>query len=920
MLRPLDLPTGLSKLSPYKLPAKVAANHPFENLMKEKARAISLTIIGILAIVFLYYLSGNYYIKAYSDPFVWITVAKNLNAGGYLVKMPLAYALYLRAVMTLAGPVFVFLANLPIIIISIILLLRLAFYAGTANHNKSYAYLLAATTLACLFNIDPNIFTLILNPYRDPLSYLFILLSASLFLRYNQNPRHAKTILILAAICTGLAFCVKEPSILFVFPLAIYGYCSWYYDRKIKFWPTVILFTIVLTLSVTPIFIQSYLKVGHGFLPPQSAAEKEYFPGIHFELEVLYRGLYRSLLYYWSNGGIVGIIGFVLGIYHAITSRNRIILCLFIPTVAAFYLLYSIYWSFVPRYFFIVTLFATPITAYGLLQTVTYLADFLHRPALRSKLQAALPTILAISAIYSFLANNQPYRTFQIPQALALRAATLHLIPTNATVFAAKPLCAIFSVILNIESRPLNIDLSDKVDNTLATINPILAASNQIFYTDVANKGRHEINFALIKQVTDTKPVFSLPVKQYRFDDLTDADQLITYKITAWTNTSTTCQIPATNIQPNTILQFDAKAIWNKSSPRTYAHLQINNTILTTNIHNGINYCVPDWGQFTPPYTITLLSDAPIPNDLAPTLLDPTKPIILNFMIDSQSSFRSYLTAGFFMPTNQFHGRPCARWRDTATVELPAIYPAGDQIAAIFSLRAYPIHSNAVAHPYQFIITPPSGPAQKFDHKQDTGFHAFTIHYEANANNNLATISYKELPSKTGKSTPPILDLDTILLIDTSRRLTINIGACYDSVYGLHGFYSQERFQNTFARWTKRYAEMQVLFNPDGSSYEVNVYAYNSRPTNTPPANVQLLFNDRPLEVKTTSLPETKQELYIAYIDNSWFQPTSNRFAITCKPWKPKEYLPTSDDRDLGIMLGRIEFKAVTNAAPEAVR
>ena len=74
--------------------------------------AIGGTVLGC----FLWLASGNYYVRAFSDCINWLSYARDLGHEFTHSRWPYGFPLFLRGVMALVGPYWVFLANLPVML------------------------------------------------------------------------------------------------------------------------------------------------------------------------------------------------------------------------------------------------------------------------------------------------------------------------------------------------------------------------------------------------------------------------------------------------------------------------------------------------------------------------------------------------------------------------------------------------------------------------------------------------------------------------------------------------------------------------------------------------------------------------------------------------------------------------------------
>jgi len=166
------------------LPAAPATSPPSLG----KKAVFHLLPAAVLLLSFVTFILRNWHIKAYSDPMAWINTAKAFPAILATSDLPLGYPAFLWIAMKLTGPYYVFLANLPVLALLMALIGMLAAQAARETEPADAGISVGILTAALLLGFDPDLLVYMTNPYRDPLSYVLLVGSLLLLVRYGASP------------------------------------------------------------------------------------------------------------------------------------------------------------------------------------------------------------------------------------------------------------------------------------------------------------------------------------------------------------------------------------------------------------------------------------------------------------------------------------------------------------------------------------------------------------------------------------------------------------------------------------------------------------------------------------------------------------------------------------------------------------
>ena len=411
---------------------------------------------GVLA-CFLVLALGSYSIKAYSDCHNWLVFARDFGHEFTHSRWPWGFPLYLRGVLSLVGPYWVYLANLPVMLA----LFALAGCAGLLFRRDGalripLAWAFLATWIVVL-SMDARSFIRYLNPYRDPLSYVLLLASVLLFVRSLASvpSRRRGWGVAGSGVLLGLASSVREPSILMAGPMALYGLLTWWAgrrnaaaavdnasgtipDRPFPFWTTVLAFAAGVAVALIPLLVQTYLTTHQMLVPPQASLEASVVPGAHFNAET-FRHVGGDAWTHYTDYEPWLLVLAAAGLVAAAIRRDRFALALVVPAAVVYILFYSFYWIFVVRYFYVALLFLALLGGYAL---ATLLGAIARIPRHGRAIGWLVLAAAAWASGAKILDERAQAPVHQVPQARAMAAEWLAACPADTSViYADRYLC-----------------------------------------------------------------------------------------------------------------------------------------------------------------------------------------------------------------------------------------------------------------------------------------------------------------------------------------------------------------------------------------------------------------------------------------------------------------------------------------------
>lgn len=473
-------------------------------------RVLPWLIGGIGLVCFLRLVQTSYFIRAYSDSYNWLDFARNFSREFTQSRWPYGFPLFLRAVLEVAGPYYVYLVNLPVMLVLFGLSAWFSRFWRSAV-PASWAFL---SVWVVVLAADAIHFTRYINPYRDPLSYV-LLLVAMIILVVSLSRRRVLGLLGAGAVL-GLATSVREPSILMIVPFGLHGVWVWREARgTLPFWRSVLAFLLGVGVALIPLVWQTYATTQQILLPPQSAIETQVIPGAHFNWATLSSVGGMAWDYYVKNDLWLLILAGA-GLLTAIRRRQPLLLTLILPAAIVYALFYSFYWTFFSRYFYVVVLFLVLMAGYGIHAGLEALVAW--RPGVGRRLGWGVLTLMALVSGARVLDMEVKAPLHQVPQAQAMVRELAAVLPENAVVFAPRHLCEWLDWFMPCQSYalPLPHDPRDSVPvQLLGHVESLLTSNVPLFTAYWPYKGMPQANTVPLRRLYDLEPVASFDPSVY---------------------------------------------------------------------------------------------------------------------------------------------------------------------------------------------------------------------------------------------------------------------------------------------------------------------------------------------------------------------------------------------------------------------
>ncbi len=857
------------------LPAAPATSPPSLG----KKAVFHLLPAAVLLLSFATFILRNWHIKAYSDPMAWINTAKAFPAILATSDLPLGYPAFLWLAMKLTGPYYVFLANLPVLALLMALIGMLAAHAARETEPADAGISVGILTAALLLEFDPDLLVYMTNPYRDPLSYVLLVGSLLLLVRYGASPDRGRLRLAGAGVLLGLAYGVREPSLLALGPMFLLGIL---YERRAglrAILRSACAFGAGLLAGALPLLLQTFVLRQQVAISPYSGSRGTLLPGLHgvaFPATIS-----KAAAYFLGHMGWVPVLLLLVAAGFATAQRNRTMLGL--ALLAGIYaVFYGFYWIFSSRYYYVVALCGAPLVAFGTYAATSSLLRLARRSAWTGPAFRWIVLLLSLAIGAKRLAAGSADRPFRAEQARRFTETMLSTTPLNVTIYCDRPLADVIRTLAGRSTAQLDLSNQEAVLRAYQSVRARLLANQPVFFFKTAGPAQQDPYDSLFRRHFDLLTAAEFPSADYRLENFTWGNPVSLYRIQPWSRTQTE---HALAIECPSILRLDVGQLWDDDT-RTRAELRLNGQPLTTRVQNGVHYVavLPGAPQ---PTTVVLNSDRPVPADLRPALLPPDDPIELDFGLLAAHSHDARLSPEFFRePAHNLFARRL-NGRGTLTLPLPWREPM-TVFAEVFVRPADMGTGGSLS------IATPNGAS-------------VTANLPANARYRgiLVPIDHDGLQDSLPVDLSGSFDLDRICL-HPARALTareVDVGSPFDAPFLSDGFFGPETLPDgATARWSAPNARIALFLAQPASDAELQIEYADTRPPAAPPANASLTFNGRPLALRDEPHPVTPgRRILRAPLPAALVQTGDNRLEVACQGWKPSVVSGSPDSRELGL-------------------
>lgn len=634
--------------------------HPLER------GALALALLAVAALILF-----RYQAAPYSDPGLWYRCGLEFPETFAHSRRAYAFPLLVHIASWIVGPCAAYLINLPILVS---LVAALYFFVRRValpmeSTRPGIAPFCAAIALLLFTGVNLQMLPYLANPYRDPISFLLILLGATALVRYRQQPE-TRWAPIAAGVALGFAISARETSALVLLPLLFFCACARWREPALPFWRPLGAFSVAFVIALIPFALQNYLVTGNALVPAQATKSQTFkgslVPGIN--LDFMAETLPASLELLREHFGLWVPALAALAVLAAARSRHarEYALGLLMPSALLYLLFYGSYIYPVRRYFAVLDLFVIPLAALAIGYVVAAVLRGRARVALQHPAMAALLLLCAAAVAASHAHNPQP--RFRLAEIQRLQSAVTAHLPDGACLVGDRPLGEIFRAFGPMRALVINF-ITPKISLLDPDTGPALHAlreeTGEVFLLN-----RIDLNRRVAELEFDLEPVAEWESDDFHLSPLLETDRFRLDRLVPWQSTQAvaTVELPAGT---HAMLEIQTGRL--SKYPRQFVRLYVDNMLVT-------NY-VSDYDSFhriTLPgartqAVVRLLSDQPLPNHVRAIVHPDDTPLEIGLSGRHSPLRPTRLSSGFFVRP-RYNRDPYIM--DSGRIRLPRTGPA----------------------------------------------------------------------------------------------------------------------------------------------------------------------------------------------------------------------------------------------------
>lgn len=881
-----------------------------------------------------------------SDPMRWFAYARDFLARFGEVKLAYGFPLVASLAVRIAGPLYGFLVNLPIVLLLAFLVHRFALHHGAPPRLAPGVAGVALMAFIAWNTGDSSMLLRLSNPYRDPLSYV-LLLSATLVLFRSAALGGEPWRSALGGALLALACSTRETSVLLLAPLGIYAVVTRLSAADVRFVRPVLCFVLGFAVAILPLLIQNWIVSGSAIVPAQASGTlgltRTYFSGLGWlYFPETFPRLIAEMVEHYGKTGLALI---AVGLAAAAKQRLRVVLFFSAPALVIYTLFYGSYYAIVPRYLFVLDLFAAPIAGCG---AVALASALLARVAVRRTRTLArrwLPAA-ALAGAFGFVLyapstewvrvdTTGPFEErLRIDDVKRLRDDLAALAPAPATLVSERPLSSLLRTFfdydvtaLMFESGNRNLKKRVVVDHIVADLR---AVSKPRWYLRPLGVPETPADYVLSTEF-DRVPAAELDAATYRLGALyPGVERLALERLEPWSLLETRVAVEA-EAAGRQVLSLDVGRL--SREPRSYARVRFDGQWLDDRADDQVNHYVVSVDE-PGTFFVTLSSDAPLPRVLRASLAPVEMPIELDLRDQQRLAHVTRLSEDFFRDTI-----PVAPIIDggAGTIRVPLLEPKGAVFAVLVVLACMGEEDVLLTHHLRAELAgrrvadgPIGAPASV---KNGWGWYekVFTIEGREVADPDAVLDLRVTAPAEIGRPPRPMLVALEIYRFDRDRPFEVEFGSAGDDPFAADGFpqLTDEAIDADLpGRYAGPRARIPVVIGDADQPGRLRVeYLTGLRPPKTPPPSPVFALNGRKLSGRRIAQrvragmadrndPDSVEwGRMLTLLTDEFEVPAAlleGGFAtleITSRPWVPADAGVGGDTRELGVLLHRVRFE-----------
>ena len=871
---------------------------------------ITCWVAGLLMVVpLLIVLARNYYVRAFSDPYNWLMYARHFADEVGTARWPYGYALFLRLLLPVTGPYYIFLSNIPVLVLSFLLVGALARRLVPSPVDVRVAVPAALAAFAFAASADVRSLIHYANPYRDPLSLVLLLWASWWFVRAVQE----RTVrpMFTAGVLWALACSVREPSILMGGPFFLYGVLAWNAaDGRKRQWQAAGLFLAGFVLAMIPLLLQTYLATAQVIVSPQAAAEGRVVPGAHFNLAVWLLNWPSMSAFYWHHLAPL-VVWAVLGLVWGVIHRQKEVIWLVMPSILVYAMFYLFYWTFVTRYFYVVTLWLCVLAGYGLHHTSRWLFSRLPE-AWRS---GAVKLAMLALVVFCWTAYGRARFAgdgFRIPDARAFATKIQAALPAESVIFAPRHLCEAIYLLGERRSYPVPIPHDPAADIHAALQAHVMQLWDEgrtVYAAEIPAPGQPLGQTTPLRQLFQLEPVLTMDPAAYRMARYA-AVPFVLHELRPWSKRRAEQRLEWPDPAEPRWWALDTTAFARLGAAGVDVELVVDGEPLPPERWQAYSlFMGRPAGQPDGP-TVRWQASQPVPREVPLHTGTLAEPIDLWFNL-------WHPLAGHARWTGEIHSAtpadPVPRLYGAASYKVPVPLPDTGTVQLEWRVRSAFLKPEAGV---QLDFYEGDERLTSYRLPFDRRVHGIRFALPADAERDerrIRVVTASEHPLAERGPKTPVAEIHRLLIhrVGAGRYVEVPVGAMADAPYVEAGFYARERVDTAEPfRWTAKRAVLQLPIMLDDQARLLAItFSLASVPPTVQQADplMQVRWNGVPWPAEALHWERDGHEVTLRTVVPATALQATNQLELKTTTWSPSEH-GFSDRRELGVRLMQVKL------------
>ncbi|MBL7076041.1 MAG: hypothetical protein ISS31_01090 [Kiritimatiellae bacterium] len=893
-----------------------------------------------LGVIVALYLLAEHYVKAYSDPIGFLHKAEALWAGAPVTERAFVYPALLGAGLKALGFSYVFLFNLPFVLLLLFLvwrvLLRTLELDAAKGLDKAAGDFLAFVGVALFVVLHHELLLELVNPFREPLSFALVLISVLSALRYEKKRSWLSA--LLCGLWLGLATSVRETCILVAPPIALYAGINWWRTRDRAWGHFLLLAAVGGVLGLAPFFLQNYMHSGQAIVPGYAAnrvqlatdTQRWDIPVPGMSMDHFASTGTKTMRHFLAKYTGLGVILVLIAVLRGGIRKDIKIVMLLVSAVLLNTLFYSCYWYMKERYLLVIDLFLLPLVILGIVP-LAQLLSFTSRRWMAPRITrwfvgGAYALVMAFVVGVLFLAQRRAPDRLQVWHSGTLRQEMCPHLQEPYSFVGKRHHCMMLAWLLggtydDMGRRFERIARLSPDDAATLSIHLASSSASILEKWDKGNVYTYEQTAApLLKNWFDFAPIFSCDDLSVPLDHYGNRMNGVLYQVKPWsdTNIARTMEVPADGLK--NVLAIDPRRIWD-SPERSFCSVHLDGEYIG-DLTNGLQF-IHISGELLrdrETVSVSVRSDAPLPSSPYMQWLAGTQYFDHGLGASGESWYYPHLseslvdaaplkTDGCLLFSSGTVSVPrCGGQSEEAFAELliEAFYDRTEGETGALELEAsgkvctYPLPGRRQRSWVNVPLGQARGVLQMVPVALRTSFPSYREQKRAKRLGHRRDIAFVKVCAVRLSAYP----------VSQSETLEIDVGAENDVAYVAGGFHPREKHNSTTVRWTTGRAQVQLPLAESAEGYSVRIESMGLRApgiATVPSVEVDGRAIEPGAIDHVHDASRGGRSIFSFDLVPEWVN-TEGRTAVTISgdTWSPSEVSGSPDRRELGFLLDRI--------------